>query len=1029
MNATNYNLTLNATNKMGPAFTGAAADAGDLTSVLRKQRDEARKLTATQKELGKFAELKQGLAATRTQLKKTQVELSGLAAEQKEAKLVVKSLGEQKLAASRKVKRLADQISRAGVPTAELSAKFKAAKARADELGDQLEGERARVKKLGAQFDSTRADASALKAEFNAQRAAAHKLGSKLRDAGIDTSNFARAQARLRREANDTNKALAAQKDKLKALKQAKGRAVAADARMGELQGEMAGTAAMVAGAVVPVARAVTMEAAMADVSKVTNFEGTEEQEFQSHLQRLAVDVNIPPEQLTQLAAAAGQSGIEKKDLAGFTGAAARMGVAFDMEAAEAGETMAAWRAGMGLNQQQAETLADAVNHVSNNMNAKARDISGVLKRQGAVATASGMSETQTASLAGALLAGGASEEVAATTMKNLLGALTKGDAATSSQQDAMETLGLDAVQLASGMQSDAIGTINQVFEALAGAPLEKQSALISQIFGEESKGGIMPLLKNQQLLQQAFGLTADQSAYAGSALEEYKNRAAVSEHRLGSAWRAIDRLGIVLGDSLLPVVGPVADGVAWLAGGLADLAEGGGIVTSVVTGLAASYVAYKAGALAWRMAQARIEQLRANAAVKGAEKEVRLATATDKTASKAALAARAMDRLNDALSRTARIRGGAAADYDLSDRAGPDADRSSKRTDGKPGADGKEGRRSRAGRRRRGGRLGRLLGGAAALRDKATGWLSGAGSAAVSVNGKSEDRPGLAARGWQAAKSMAGYGGGAAALMAVPDIASAATSVDISGGLDAVTDIAGMASDAVGSVGGLATKLFRPAAMLLDLRQLTGAVTDGSAAEVGESIGEIGGVTGGAVLGAAIGTAILPGVGTVLGSVVGGYLGGEGGAWIGKHVGSWFKSDKPGAAAVTERQSVSEALAERSATSDRLQSSERQLHDRSATAVQQSDKSILQRVQETSAGEPSALQQVQQQAAQQPQQLVQNQQISFTPQITINAPGSDAQRIAQVVRTQLQEMFNTSVMPALNPTLGGRLDDSMEIM
>ena len=922
-----YSLTLTGVNKLSPVVKGAAADVGDLTSTLRKQQQAARALNATQKNLGRYAELRQGMAATRADLQRTQNTLKALSVEQAAAKSSVAGLAAEKQAATRKVKRLAAAIDKAGVPTAALSAEFKAAKSEADRLGGQLDAERARLKKLGSDFDAAKADASGLKTTLDKQRASAHKLGNELRDVGVDTGSFAREQSRLRKETLAANTALDAQKASMKKLGAARSRASAADARMAEAQGDIAGVAALSAAAVIPVGRAVKMEAAMADVAKVTDFKGDEKDRFQSDLQRLAVDVNIPPEQLTEIAAAAGQSGVAKNELAGFTGSAARMGVAFDMAAADAGETMAAWRAGMGLNQQQAEQLADAVNHVSNNMNAKARDISGVLKRQGAVAKASGLGEVQAASLAGSLLAGGASEEVAATTMKNLLGALTKGDAATSSQQQAMGALGLDAGQLASGMQSDAVGTIQTVFEALADAPVEKQSALISQLFGEESKGGIMPLLKNQVLLQQAFTLTADETKYLGSALDEYENRAGVSEHRLGSAWRAIDRLGLVLGDSLLPVVGPAADGVAWAVTKLADLAEAGGSVTTAVTLTTAAFVAYKAGMLATRLARAKIEQMRAGSAVKAAEKEARLAAKTNDTATKAGLAARALDRLNGSLSRTASVRGGVAG-VDGAD------DKQPKKTKGKP---------RRAGRR---GRLGRLIG---------SGW-NAAKSLADSKAGR-----------------LAGYGAGAAALMAVPEVASAG---EVMG---TASDVVGGLSDLASGLGGMATKLLKPLDILLQGGNLVSVVSSGDALAVGASAGDIvggaGGMWAGGAAGAAIGS-VVPVIGTAIGgaigAAIGGYTGGEGGGWLGERIAGLFKSDDAG------------------------------------TALKKADEQI---------------------AKTQTQNNQQNQQITFAPQITVQAvPGDDAERVANLAMEKLRQMFDQQVVPVVNPSLPGRLDDSMEI-
>tara|TARA_R110002167_G_scaffold78822_5_gene217808 strand:- start:268 stop:441 length:174 start_codon:yes stop_codon:yes gene_type:complete len=57
------------------------------------------------------------------------------------------------------------------------------------------------------------------------------------------------------------------------------------------------------------------------------------------------------------------------------------MSVAWDVSAEEAGSTLATWRAAMGLTPKNALDLADATNYLSNNMNAKAKDIAAVMVR------------------------------------------------------------------------------------------------------------------------------------------------------------------------------------------------------------------------------------------------------------------------------------------------------------------------------------------------------------------------------------------------------------------------------------------------------------------------------------------------------------------------------------------------------------------------------------------------------------------------------------------------------------------------
>lgn len=169
--------------------------------------------------------------------------------------------------------------------------------------------------------------------------------------------------------------------------------------------------------------------------------------------------------------------------------------------------------------------MADAVNHLSNNMNATAPALGEVIQRVGAVAMVCGLSETKVAALGAAFLSAGASPEVAATALKSFTTTLVKGTAMSKNQAAAFASIGLSATQLAKDMQTDAQGTIFKVLEAIAKKPKELQMSLLMEMFGQESLGAIAPLLHNMGNLSQAFELVGDKANYAGSMQAEFDTR------------------------------------------------------------------------------------------------------------------------------------------------------------------------------------------------------------------------------------------------------------------------------------------------------------------------------------------------------------------------------------------------------------------------------------------------------------------------------------------------------------------------
>ena len=202
-------------------------------------------------------------------------------------------------------------------------------------------------------------------------------------------------------------------------------------ARMGNLALAMA-PVALAAGVVMGAlgmasAKAMAFESSMADVAKVVNFETDAELKAMSGtIMDMAGRIPMAADGIAAIVAAAAQSGVAKQDLTEFAEQAAKMGVAFDLTGDQAGKMMADWRAGMNLTLPRVYALADAVNHLSNNMNATAPALGEVVQRVGAVAMTAGLAETQVAALGAAFLSSGAGPEVAATALKNFTTTLVK---------------------------------------------------------------------------------------------------------------------------------------------------------------------------------------------------------------------------------------------------------------------------------------------------------------------------------------------------------------------------------------------------------------------------------------------------------------------------------------------------------------------------------------------------------------------------------------------------------------------------
>lgn len=455
---------------------------------------------------------------------------------------------------------------------------------------------------LRGEFEKAKRHAQGLNTKLTRQQSELHTLRGKMNAAGQSTLNFKQQQVQLGAAIARTN-SLQKQSNAI-ASKQA-----ALKSRRSDLQGQMIGTAGIAMAVAAPIKAAIDFEEKMADIKKVVDFESPAAfKQMGSDIVALTMPgkgaIPMAAAGLADIVAAAGQSGIAKNELLGFATSAAKMGVAFGLSGEESGKMMASWRAGMNLTQDRVVNLADAVNYLSDKTNAEAADLGEVIRAQGAVALSSGLTEVHIASLGSALLSAGAAPEVAATALKNLTGALTKGSAATKKQRIAFDALGFSSKEMAAKMQQDAPAAITEVFKALQQAPKEEQNALVSQLFGEESKGAIMPLLVNLDNLTQAFAMTADATQYSGSMQREYEARSKTTANSLQLLGNAVTGVGINLGSVLLPGLNAVLGVIGPVIGGFGSLAAKCPILTSVIGGLVVGLVLLKiatlAGGYAW---------------------------------------------------------------------------------------------------------------------------------------------------------------------------------------------------------------------------------------------------------------------------------------------------------------------------------------------------------------------------------------------------------------------------------------------
>ena len=342
-------------------------------------------------------------------------------------------------------------------------------------------------------------------------------------------------------------------------------------------KGAVAAAGGVAAGVVNTTKEAVAFESEMLDVTKyvsgLTDDNGKVVKENYDEMSKGILDLStqIPytAEELTRLAAAAGQSGKNMDDLLGkeqFLKDVAEMGTAMDISADQAGDWAAKWEVAFDTDHEGVMKLADQINYLGAHYATTAAEIAQTVNDTGSLGMIAGMDTDQTAALSTALLAMGVNSNTVATSIRRMYTNLTMGSKATKAQQEAFEELGFSAAQFAKDMQkvdedgkSRAPEALKQLFTAIGEQDKDKQVGYLKTLLGQWAIESGAKLTGNLDLFVKTLDDVGDATKYDNSMYKEFMLKCETSEsvlEMLSNAWRAVR---IEIGNNFLPILKDVA--------------------------------------------------------------------------------------------------------------------------------------------------------------------------------------------------------------------------------------------------------------------------------------------------------------------------------------------------------------------------------------------------------------------------------------------------------------------------------------
>jgi len=389
------------------------------------------------------------------------------------------------------------------------------------------------------------------------------------------------------RNGNESAKAFARELAKLERAAQQQ-----RDAMVGVGQGLLAFGAAATAGIGLATKAAIDWESAWAGVTKTVDGSPQQMAQLEGALRGLARELPATHKEIAGVAEAAGQLGVKREDILAFTKVMVQLGTTTDLTAEEAATALARLSNIMGTSSDDTDKLGAALVALGNNGASTESEILAMSLRIAGAGKTVGMTEPQVLAFASALSSVGIEAEMGGSAISRVMISIAQAvDSGGEKLNKFAQVAGMSATEFAAKFEQDAAGAITAFIEGL-GRVESSGGSLFSTLqqlgFTEvEVRDALMRTANAGDLLAESLR-TGEQAWVDNTALtDEASKRYETTASRMQIAQNNVNDLAITLGQTFLPVVGDVAEGLSGWISMLQDLPGPVKTGATVVGGLA----------------------------------------------------------------------------------------------------------------------------------------------------------------------------------------------------------------------------------------------------------------------------------------------------------------------------------------------------------------------------------------------------------------------------------------------------------
>lgn len=331
----------------------------------------------------------------------------------------------------------------------------------------------------------------------------------------------------------------------------------------------------------------IDFESAFAGVKKTVDATDAELDEFRQGIRDMAKEMPQSASQIAEVAEAAGQLGIENKNMLSFTEVMSNLGVATNMSATEAATSLARLANITQMPQENFDRLGSTIVALGNNLATTESEITEMGLRLAGAGKQVGMSEDQILGLAGAISSVGieadAGGSAVSTVMTKMQLAVEQGG---ESLEQFADVAGMSASEFQQAFREDAAQALVSFVEGLGSMDERGKSAIATlsdmEITEIRQRDALLRLAGAGDVLSESLGIASNAWTENTALTKEAEQRYETLESRLQILKNNVSDLGITFYDSIRdPLKNTVDEGIAYVDR-LCDAFDSGGLSSAV---------------------------------------------------------------------------------------------------------------------------------------------------------------------------------------------------------------------------------------------------------------------------------------------------------------------------------------------------------------------------------------------------------------------------------------------------------------